>query len=294
MEVTIHNISEYTSLISKIHKEWDTEHSEIWFRGINDSSYDLLPGIVWRGMTEHEENITYDFNISFKPLAIDEVNNSWELYALMQHYGLPTRLLDWSKSPLVALYFALESNASKLNPDRCVWIIDPFELNDICTNESSIFVPTGNGHSELINLENYLPTPLRNNGTSGLLPFPVAIEPPFTNRRILSQQGCFTVHGSDSKPLQNYFIDKKSARIKKVIIPETSRSNLLQELCNLGITEESIYQDLNALSNRIIRVFEKYTKDEKEPAKDNVAEIISTPKSNKSSQQEDSEAGASA
>ncbi len=59
-------------------------------------------------------------------LPIDEYAN-W--LALMQHYGLPTRLLDWSRSPLVALYFAV-SDESQCDKDGCIWVLIPGKLNE--------------------------------------------------------------------------------------------------------------------------------------------------------------------
>lgn len=59
-------------------------------------------------------------------LPIDEYAN-W--LTLMQHYGLPTRLLDWSRSPLVALYFAV-SDESQCDKDGCIWMLTPGKLNE--------------------------------------------------------------------------------------------------------------------------------------------------------------------
>lgn len=122
-ELVVDSIPDYLKAVLKLSDEWNLPHGDIWFRGIAREDMELLPGVKWRKMDEPiEESMISSFLIYGKSLIQEEISCPWQLYSLMQHYGLPTRMLDWSKSPLVAAYFVLEQNNEQ---DRVVWCMDP-------------------------------------------------------------------------------------------------------------------------------------------------------------------------
>jgi len=247
-EVVVRSLPEYLKLVLDITDEWKLPHGDIWFRGIARESMELLPGVKWRRVEEGvEESMISSFLINGKSLFEEEITCSWQLYSMMQHYGLPTRLLDWSKSPLIAAYFALEADN---NEDRVVWVMDPFELNKINMDKDEVFVPYKDLNEET-NVDLYLPKVLRADRASNTPPLPIAIEPPYTNRRILAQQGCFTVHGSKDEPINVQFDRHASERIRKIKLCKDSVPDLRSDLSSLGVTIDSIYQDLNSLSKKL-------------------------------------------
>lgn len=248
-EVVITTIPEYLKLVLDLSTEWELHHGDIWYRGIAREDMELLPGVKWRGLSEgQEESLISGFLINGKSLINEDIHCQWQLYSMMQHYGLPTRLLDWSKSPLIAAYFALEAENDL---DRIVWVMDPFTLNEINMDKREVFVPYKDLKEET-NVEPYLPKVLRRDNTNNTQPFPIAIEPPYTNRRILAQQGCFTVHGSKNEPINVQFDRHGSDRIRKIKFCKDSVDSLRSELTRLGVTVDSIYQDLNSLSKQLI------------------------------------------
>jgi hypothetical protein len=239
------------SAVLQIAEQWNLGPGSVWYRGVNQTGLDLLPG-VHRRRLDDEDSLTEDFLINYKPMHDRPVVDEWEVYALMQHYGMPTRLLDWTKVPLIALYFAVDGTDAR--HDRVVWVMDPFALNEHVHKSYSVAVPrSGKEEDHGIPCVNYLPKCLRPSRKAHLPAHPVAMEPPLSNRRILFQQGCFTLHGSNSKPIDAYFAKGAKSRISRVVVPARCAEKIMLQLRYLGYSEDYVYQDLPSLSKRIIR-----------------------------------------
>lgn len=250
--IRVKGLSEYLEQVDGLFNAWQYQPGAIWFRGLKDGAKALVPGVVWRKILD-EQSLVDDFLVSYASLHGGPVENHWELYALMQHYGLPTRLLDWSKSPLVALYFAVEK-AETAGSTSVVWAMDAPALNRILHQSDGIPVPGRRQNRERINVDAYLPAVLKDQEASDLPAVPLAIETPMTNRRILAQQGCFTVHGKGQEPIDQIFRKAKSDRLVRFEIRGSKwKQQILDSLRNAGWREESIYQDLPSLTQRIIR-----------------------------------------
>jgi hypothetical protein len=238
-------VSDLIELVYSIQSE--CKESGLWFRGSRVAAWSLKPSISrsYRMNTVDERNFTNRFRSRGGTRrrdapAYDDLPH-W--LSLARHYGLPTRLLDWSRSPLVALYFALEdylyepASGPPAPADAAIWVLDPFKLND-AQEYGSI-------------------TPDINSSEARAL-----IEPAFTDRammvdkvlavmaseydlRIFVQQGCFTIHGR-STGLDEDFPD--TPFLQRITIPAESCRRLARDLDLLGLRKGDIYPDLDNLS----------------------------------------------
>lgn len=253
----IKSLSEYVSRVSELTKILDLAYGSVWYRGMSCQNHKLLPS-AYRGKGYlDEESIVEEFLVSLPIHNVTANTDPWEVYSLMQHHGVPTRLLDWSKSPLAALFFALDiKNCGKRRTRHTpvVWVLNPYHINKQFHNKESVYVPrTGYGIPKINALiSSYLPEPLRPCVTfigADTEEFPIAIEPTFTNARLVAQAGCFTVHGHRNTPLDK--IAGISAHLNRLVIDAGSVEKIRNDLNLLGYRAELIYPDLDHLALRI-------------------------------------------
>lgn len=223
-----------------------------WFRGQTKSSYKLQPGL-FRGGLRHKEN---DLRAEFARCAPQYMterppHTDWEWYFLMQHFGIPTRLLDWSDGALIALFFALHSPLGNRDDeeDAAVWMLDPWWLNKQTLGDESVLAP------DFPRAKSYLSEPYPSK--SFKLPTgPAAIDPPYIAKRVAVQRGHFTVFGSKRHGLDELW-KRGNTRLEKIILAKEHLESMRQDLATLGVTDTTIFPELAALSKELVRYWER-------------------------------------
>lgn len=221
---------------------------KIWFRGIADSSYGLEPSIFRKAVdATKERELLNKFKVRARPNLQNFTDEYWEWLFVMQHYGVPTRLLDWTESAIVSLAFAVIYREDKhLTKDAAIWCLDPIKLN---RDHVKGFRPT-----ELIpnvidktakKIQVYEDPEIK-------IDFPVAIYGPVNNERIATQKGVFTLFPfKDAFKIEDLADSHKF--LYKLTIAHDKVDFIKKQLLTLGMSETMIYPGLDSLSKEVVR-----------------------------------------
>ncbi len=246
-EYSAGDLPDYLRIVDDIWLRW-SENSEgipnIWFRGQGDAQWPLLPTIYRTPYADvDEDRYRHEFSLRARPF-LDEATTApkddWDWYFLMQHYGVPTRLLDWTESALAALYFAVLPTLADV--PACVWVLQPDELNRLNANRAD-FVPI---YSDAWAAP-YLPALWAEN--CPLPEYPMALDPPHNSRRITAQRGKFVVFGSSRAPIN--LVGEMAPYLLRIDIPTERKPPLRRQLLTAGIFESVLFPGLQGLGREI-------------------------------------------
>ena len=232
-----------------------------WYRGSGTSTHPLLPSLFHRDggdvedLARTEKRLLTAFKQRSLPFLDSRPADDWEWLFLMQHYRLPTRLLDWTENPLIALYFALTKAMARTGVSAAnkaaVWVLRPAKWNGWARREKPAIESVLSTGDDNIVLRGYAP------GTDPLEPYarPLALSGIHCNARIAAQRGAFVVFGWDTAPMDSALGDAAftDGTLGKVEFPVSSAAEVLESLTSMGITESIIYPDLEGLSKELRR-----------------------------------------
>lgn len=266
----IKNISDFILELQNIPKP---RGSELFFRGHTDIEYKLIPSIYRnKNLITNEHNLFKEF-ILRTPNDFLNDKSALEKLVKMQHYGLPTRILDITTNPLVALYFACESNDKKDSqviifkiPKNSIKYFDSdtvsilaniskrpstFTIEKIKSYEKDIFNKDTEIESLLheIREEKSYFQPLINPID---IESTVAVKVKQNNNRIIKQSGAFIIFGIKNEKsfpaeIPDKWIQNNKEGIKgtiDIVIESIYKKDILDELNTLGINEASLFPEL--------------------------------------------------
>lgn len=256
------SVSEFLACAQKARQQFrfrSDDRCGPWFRGHQRAEWSLSPRIFreygrlrQRERTNKEDEIREEFIVRApvlceSPPCEEPARAEWEWYFMAQHFGTPTRLLDWTEGALIALYFAVKDNPGHY--DAAVWALDPYRLNNFTVRRNYVIPPSAVGvtEDELKLVQPWLPHRFTKRR---LPPGAIAVYPTHTARRISTQRSCFTIHGGDQAALDKLYQNRADC-LMKIFIPARCAVTIRQELDVAGIDEATIYPDLTGLGRAI-------------------------------------------
>ena len=231
------NFLDVLDQLKAVLKEFNLESGDVLYRGHSKNAYTLVPSLLRaKPDTEDERAFFSECLIQGRSILPNE-GLTWRMMSVFQHYGIPTRLLDWSDSFATALYFALAADCSHPH----IWIANPFGHNQACTRiaDDSIITIGVDPFPEYT--ECFLSGPNCSSWPSSA-GAPIFMEIPWTTDRVRAQRGYFSAH-FNNEPLDR--IAGKCAR--RIDIPEGAIPDARWFLELAGVNDYSVFPDLHGL-----------------------------------------------
>lgn len=258
MVVEESNFRSFIKFYEKLQLINKTSKNKLWFRGQRDASWKISPSIYRKEYKDDNEVILEETEIlSYLrrrgyPFIKDKPESFDELF-IAQHYGFPTRLVDWTENPLLGLYFALDGWTGDC--DIAVYALDPAKWNE------QVLTGRQNNYHKILPLSDSLVDSLSPDKISGSHNTPLNIQANRNNDRIVAQRGEFTLFGTARISMDDHYSSitmpegaKWETALHKIIIKKSAVGNFRDALDGFGITESTIYPNLDSVAKEVRRI----------------------------------------
>lgn len=241
----ITSVSSYLHEMLGMRKKLGLEQStgDPWYRGHSQTTWQLLPSL-YRCEVEpkYEREILRDFKIALSSDSSFQTSSEIDWLFIAQHHGLPTRLLDWTVNPLVALFFAVEDFENQ--DDGCVVVLNPWTLNRASVDWQS--VPTSDNELMSEYVLDLRATKIQRTPRARQ---PMAFRPRSPFKRSVAQGGVFTVHGSNQSALEQ--LPFEQMELHRVVINGRSKYGIVHQLNELAINKGTLFGSPDAIATSI-------------------------------------------
>jgi FRG domain len=239
------SIDELCSLISLRTTGWDTR----WFRGLKSPAYELLPKLFRDpAIAKREGYIAVEFRRRAHS-RLKGLSSRFDWLCAMQHYGVPTRLLDWTESLPVALFFSVTPlDIGFVAP--VIWVLDPFKLHGL-TDAKNEVIPIAADERVLANSDIAFGDDL-DNSSKQVTKYPLPVAPNFLFDRLATQNGTFTIHGRDPRPIEQVIPVAQRSMLLKFVAKPSAILAICDCIDMIKPSSDAIFPDIEGLKDYIV------------------------------------------
>jgi FRG domain len=253
------------------------------FRGLSSAGHDLRTSLIRLGgdFSSLERHLLRNFQ-KYAHQDVVERDSFWHWLSTAQHHGLPTRLLDWTYSPLVAMHFAT-SDVSKPDRDAAIWMVDYVEANSFLPKTLQANLMREGANVFTVDMLSSFDKQEKSRRKSGDLveagnetyysvqvqsldifdelaspEFLLFFEPPSIDARIVNQFALFSVISNPRTPVDEW-LRRHPAIYRKIIIPAGLRWEVRDKLDQANLTERVLFPGLDGLATWLKRHYSTKT-----------------------------------
>ncbi len=237
---------------------WDASirrhRSPYAFRGLSDENYVLSTRLMRLGgdFASLEKHLLRNF----RKYALSDVEHGgsfWKWLAVAQHHGLPTRLLDWTFSPLVALHFAT-CNLNRYDVNGAIWCVNFIEVNKRLPRQLRALLEEEGSLNLTAEMFDRIVTSLSELDSLASEDFVVFFDPPAIDARIVNQSALFSVM-SRANSLLNDWLHTHAGLARKIVVSAELKWEIRDKLDKANVTERILFPGLDGLASWLARYY---------------------------------------
>lgn len=225
------------------------------FRGMTDACQGLATSLSRLGGSYHEleRHVLRDFR-KYAPREAVPGDSVWTWLAVAQHHGLPTRLLDWTFSPYVAMHFA-SHDMDCYDLDGVIWRVDRTKIADLLPDRLKDIIADEDARVFTVEMLDRAADTLPAFDALAPSPFVVFFEPPSLDARIVNQFALFSLLSDPHASMDDWLKDHLGVA-QRIVIPARLKWEVRDKLDQANITERVLFPGLDGLAAWLKRYYQ--------------------------------------
>lgn len=252
-------VSSLNELIESLFEDsWDPEigryRPRYAYRGLSDATYPLETTLMRLGgpYVKLERHLLRNFR-KYAHRNVVERDSVWHWMTVAQHYGLPTRIMDWTYSPFVAMHFAT-ANLDASHLDGGIWVVNYVKVHHLLPERLKCGLEVEGANVFTVEMLSELVVSLTELPKLSEDTFAIFFEPPSIDDRIVNQYAFFSTM-SDPTSRMDRWLSGYPDLWKKIIIPAELKWEVRDKIDQANVTERVLFPGLEGLSRWLKRQY---------------------------------------